>query len=141
MYNISAIRALYEQGYRIKQIQLITGYRQSYISRAKDNERAIPTMETASEEILRRKQVLDTILAAHPLLHFEFNNQDVAYIQLLCFCLVDKEIIYNMYPTSSRYKINVAMRQKDISYTDFDASELSIDDKDWQLFLESAKLA
>ena len=140
MYNKSALLWLYEHGYRQKLICLIMGYNQSFVSKNCNNPRNyIPTFDTANENQLRRKYVVDRILECRVLRKFEttrFDIQDKAYIKLLDFCLVDRDMIRKRYATTTQYKISQAYREKKDIIKQFDPMGLDISQEDWQLFLD-----
>lgn len=140
MHNVSLIKWLYQKGYRQKIIGLITGYNQSYISKNCNSSKPyLPTIDTANEEQLRRKAVIDIILECKILRHFEqigFCEQDKIYIKLLDYCLVDRDIIRKLYRTTSMYKISKALRLDKDKIKEFDPMGLNIEQEDWELLLE-----
>ena len=141
MYNKSALLWLYERGYRQKLICLIMGYNQSFVSKNCNNPRNyIPTFDTANNDQIRRKYVVDRILECKPLLKFEsyhFDEQDKAYIKLLDTLLVDRNAIRKLYATTSQYKVSQAYREKAEIIKQFNPAGLEITDEDWQLLLQA----
>ena len=141
MYNKSALLWLYENGYRQKLICLIMGYNQSFVSKNCNNPRNyIPTFETANDNQIRRKYVIDRILERRKLLKFEsfhFDEQDKAYIKLLDYLLVDRDAIRKLYATSSQYKVSQAYREKTEIIKTFNPAGLDISQEDWELFLNA----
>ena len=141
MYNKSALLWLYEHGYRQKLICIIMGYNQSFVSKNCSNPRNyIPTFDTANENQLRRKYVVDRILECKQLRKFEnihFNEQDKAYIKLLDYCLVDRDAIRKIYATTTQYKVSRAYREKKEIIKNFDPAGLDIAQADWELFLSA----
>lgn len=139
MYNKSLLLWLYEHGYRQKLICLITGYNQSFVSKNCNNPRNyVPTLDTANDNQLRRKMVVDRILEHRVLRKFEttrFDDQDRAYIKLLDYCLVDRDYIRKLYATTTQYKISQAYRAKKEILKKFDPMGLDIEQEDWDLFL------
>lgn len=141
MYNKSALLWLYEQGYRQKLICIIMGYNQSFVSKNCNNPRNyIPTFETANENQIRRKYVIDRVLECRKLLKFEnihFDEQDKAYIKLLDYLLVDRNAIRKIYATTSQYKVSQAYREKAEIIKTFNPAGLDIAPEDWQLLLQA----
>jgi hypothetical protein len=143
MHNVSLIKYLYQSGYRQKLICIITGYNQSIVSKHCNNPRSyIPTLETANENQLRRKMVVDRICECRVLKKYDgkmFSEQDTIYMKLLDFCLIDRDKIRQLYRTTTQYKISNSFRkQKDI-IKNFEPLGLDIQPEDWELFLEQCK--
>lgn len=145
MHNISLIKYLQQAGYRQKLICIITGYNQSIVSKHCKNPRPyIPTLETANENQLRRKMVLDRILECRVLKKCDgkmFSEQDTIYMKLLDFCLVERDAVRKLYYTTSMYKISAAFRKDKTIICKFDPAGLDISEEDWQLFLEQCKIS
>ena len=85
---------------------------------------------------MRRKLVLDTLLARKPLTWNSFDNSDVAYIKLMCFCMVPKQDIFKMYGHISRYQVLNAMKDKKVFYNEFNPSLIGIEQEDYDIFTE-----
>lgn len=140
MHNKSAVLYLYEQGYRQKLICLIMGYNQSFVSKNCNNPRNyIPSFNHANTAQIQRKFVVDKILEHRVLRKFKsngFDEQDKAYIKLLDYCLVDRDIVRQLYCTISPYKIAIAFRAKKDIIKDFDPDGLGIPHEYWEEFLK-----
>ena len=134
--NDSLVMYLHLRGYRQKNICLITGYNQPAVSKIIRGVRPIvPSLDEITEDQIRRKYVVDTILECKELPTQTFCEQDCAYIKLLDFLLVDKEVINKMYYNHSPYKIAQAHRQTDVGMKDFDPSLIGISQEDYDFFL------
>lgn len=139
MYNVSAIKALFQMGYRNKLIQIITGYKQSYISKMVNSPRPyIPSLDNITEEQATRKFVIDRILEMRQLPTIGFGEQDRSYIKLLDYCLVDKEKIRKLYYNISTYKVSQTLKSKNIKKEDFNPNLIGITDEQFACFLETA---
>lgn len=143
MHNVSLIKYLYQSGYRQKLICIITGYNQSIVSKHCNNPRPyVPTLETANENQLRRKMVVDRICECRVLKKYDgkmFSEQDTIYMKLLDFCLVDRDEIRKLYRATTQYKIANAFRKKKEIIKNFEPLGLDIQPEDWELFLEQCK--
>jgi hypothetical protein len=143
MHNVSLIKYLQQAGYRQKLICIITGYNQSIVSKHSKNPRPyVPTLDTANDNQLRRKMVVDRILECRVLKKCDgkmFSEQDTIYMKLLDFCLVDRDAIRKLYHMTSMYKIAFAVRKDKEIIKNFDPAGIDIEEEDWQLFLEQCK--
>ena len=143
MHNVSLIKYLYQSGYRQKLICIITGYNQSIVSKHSNNPRPyVPTLETANENQLRRKMVVDRILECRVLKKYDgkmFSEQDTIYMKLLDFCLVDRDQIRKLYRATTQYKISNSFRKEKEIIKNFEPLGLDIQPEDWMLFLEQCK--
>ena len=143
MHNVSLIKYLYQSGYRQKLICIITGYNQSIVSKHCNNPRPyIPTLETANENQLRRKMVVDKICECRVLKKYDgkmFSEQDTIYMKLLDFCLIDRDKIRQLYRTTTQYKISNSFRKPKDIIKNFEPLGLDIQPEDWELFLEQCK--
>lgn len=143
MHNVSLIKYLYQSGYRQKLICIITGYNQSIVSKHSNNPRPyVPTLETANENQLRRKMVVDRILECRVLKKYDgkmFSEQDTIYMKLLDFCLVDRDRIRQLYRATTQYKISNSFRKDKSIIKNFEPLGLDIQPEDWALFLEQCK--
>lgn len=137
MINGSLIKWLYQNGYRQKLIQIITGYKQPSISKYCKTERPfIPSIDSINEEQSTRKYVIDRILELRSLPTIGFTDQDRAYIKLLDYCLVDKEKIYKLYYNVSQYKIAQTFRSNKVTKENFQPQLIGLTDEEYQTFLE-----
>lgn len=127
-------------GYRQKLIQIILGYSQSYISKicAKDS-KYVPTIDHITDEQRVRKYVVDRILECRAITLNDsmFNDDDIAYIKLLDYCLVDREKIRAIYYNVSPYKVSRAFRNSKISLTQFQPQLIGITEEEFTIFLEN----
>lgn len=136
MINGSLIKYLHQAGYRQKLIQIITGYNQSSISKYVNSTRPlIPSIDFISEEQKVRKYVVDRILELRQLPTQGFTDQDKAYIKLLEYCLVDKELIYKMYYNVGTYKVAQVLRSKKIVKESFEPELIGLTADEYQTFL------
>jgi hypothetical protein len=102
--KIAIIKLLFEQGYREKIIKMITGYNQSYINKIKNNKLHQKTeidmsnnlLDIMTEEQKIRYRAVNKILFLKEITSNDLED-DIKYIQLLKFFLVEKEDIYNLY--------------------------------------------
>lgn len=144
MHNVSLIKYLHQAGYRQKLICIITGYNQSIVSKHCNNPRPyVPTLETANENQLRRKMVVDRILECKVLRKYDgkmFSEQDTIYMKLLDFCLVDRDAIRKLYCTTTMYKLANAFRKDKEIIKKFDPMQIGIEPEDWALFIEQCKI-
>lgn len=139
MINGSLIRWLYQNGYRQKLIQIITGYKQPTISKIVNSPRPfIPSIDNINDEQVTRKYVVDRILELRPLPTQGFTDQDRAYIKLLEYCLVDKEKIRKLYYNISQYKVAQTLRSTKIKKEDFQPQLIGLTEEEYQCFLDKA---
>lgn len=139
MINGSLIRWLYQNGYRQKLIQIITGYKQPTISKIVNSHRPfIPSIDNINDEQATRKYVVDRILELRSLPTQGFTDQDRAYIKLLEYCLVDKEKIRKLYYNISQYKVAQTLRSNKIKKEDFHPELIGLTNEEYQCFLEKA---
>lgn len=118
------------------------GYSQGYISKIYNAEtKYIPTLEHITEEQRIRKYVVDRILECKVITTNErmFNDNDIAYIKLLDFCLVDRDKIRATYYNISQYRISKAFRDKKITFAAFDPYSIGLTQDEYNLFLDSIK--
>lgn len=93
-----------------------------------------PTIETASSDQLRRKEVLDRILECRPVTWQTFDNSDIAFIKVMRFCMVPNEDIYKMYTHVTRYQVGNAFRNKEVDFYQVDPIHLGVSPDDYALF-------
>jgi len=140
MLNVSLIKYLHQAGYRQKLICLITGYNQSIVSKHIKNPRPyIPTLDTANDNQLRRKAVIDRILQITALKKQEgsnFTQNDRIYIRLLEYMLVERDRIKQLYYMIEPYKISSAYRAPTKIVYDFKPEMLEIPQEEWDLLIE-----
>ena len=139
MINGSLIKWLYQNGYRQKLIQIITGYKQPTISKIVNSQRPIlPTIDSINDDQATRKYVIDRILELRPLPTQGFTDQDRCYIKLLDYCLVDKEKIRQLYYNITQYKVAQTLRSNKFKKEDFQPQLIGLTDDEFQCFLETA---
>jgi hypothetical protein len=100
--NVLLVKQLARNGYREKVIKMITGLNQSYINKIINGklhkETEIPADEIIdmTEEQKRRLNAANKILMCEEIATNDM-EQDIKYMHLLKFFMVDKEDIYNLY--------------------------------------------
>lgn len=130
---------MYQNGYRQKLIQIITGYNQSYISKMVNSTRPyLPSIDNANEDQMTRKYVVDRILELRPIPTMGFSDQDKYYIKLLLYCLVDKERICKLYHTVSKYKLAQVFRSDKYKKEDFEPTLIDLTQDEYDAFLATA---
>jgi 6-phosphogluconate dehydrogenase len=58
-------------------------------------------------------------------------NQDIKYMHLLKFFMIEKEDIYNLYQHWSKSKINRYLLKKDVDILTFDSTLIGIEKADY----------
>lgn len=74
-----------------------------------------------------RYNALNCILSAPSLPTQGITKDDMCYIQLLKYCLVDKEVIRHLYDYISENRFRMLYTKKDIDFHDFDSTLIGID--------------
>lgn len=134
--NVLLVKQLARNGYREKVIKMITGLNQSYINKIINGklhkETEIPADEIIdmTEEQKRRLNAANKILMCEEIATNDM-EQDIKYMHLLKFFMVDKEDIYNLYQHWSKTKISKLLLKKDVDILSFDCTLIGIDKADY----------
>lgn len=102
--KVAIIEKLFEMGYREKVVKMITGFNQSYINKIKNKklhkkdkvELPNSILELLDEKQTKRLEAANKILLCKEITSNDL-EEDIKYIQLLRFFLIEKENIYNLY--------------------------------------------
>lgn len=129
--RVMIIRTLYEKGYRQKLIQIITQYNQSYISKIINQKLHQGIILTGDIELVldenqkERLNAVNKIISCDDIFTDDF-NQEIIYMKLLRFFLIEKEQIYNLYNYISKRRINSYLLMKGLHIKDFKPELLDI---------------
>ena len=128
--NALLVKKLSQMGYREKIIKMITGFNQSYINKVINNKLYKDLDADAEELVISAEQIkkidaVDKILSCAEI-YTEDKEQELMYIHLLKFFLVEKETIYKMFPYLTKRKIAQDFMKKNIDILNFDSTLLGI---------------
>lgn len=132
--KVAIIEKLFEMGYREKVVKMITGFNQSYINKIKNKklhkkdkvELPNSILELLDEKQTKRLEAANKILLCKEITSNDL-EEDIKYIQLLRFFLIEKENIYNLYIHWTKSKINRYMTKKGVEILNFDSTLLDIE--------------
>jgi hypothetical protein len=100
--NVLLVKQLAANGYREKIIKMITGLNQSYINKIingklhKETELPVDVNIDMTEEQRVRLNAANKVLMCEEITTNDM-NQDIKYMHLLKFFMIEKEDIYNLY--------------------------------------------
>jgi hypothetical protein len=131
------IKELIDKGYRDKHICLITKANQPYVSKIRNGKIHLDTNLNAGELLIlteeqrKRLDTLNSLIALPEIVNMNTTDQDIMYIHLLKFLMVEKEDVYNLYFHLSKKQFNRywVMKKVDIRY--FDSNAIGIDQRDY----------
>lgn len=135
--DVILIKELIEKGYRDKHICLITKCNQPYVSKIRNGKIHIyTTLENGellilTEEQRKRLDTLNKLIALPELVNRNTTDQDIMYIHLLKFLMVEKEDVYNLYFHLSKKQFNRYWVMKGIDIRYFDSAAIGIDLRDY----------
>ena len=135
--NVLAIKELIKKGYKDKHICMVVQVNQPYVSKIRHGRIHANTNPTEEEkevftvEQRKRLAIVDLILSAPELITSGLTDQDLAYIHLLKFFMVEKETIYRLYFHMSKTSFNKIWTSKDVDITQFDSMLLGIPTRDY----------
>lgn len=133
VHNVELIRFLDQRGYKQKYIQLITKLNQSYINKIIHSKLHKDTNDDnfiLTEEEKIRINTLNTLIDPIPL-NTDDNSQEIIYLHVLKFFMIEKEIIYKCYPYWTKTRCNRMLMKKDINILDFNATLLGLKQEDY----------
>lgn len=111
--KVLLIKELIRRGYKDKHICMITQTNQPYVSKIRNGKIHKDTVLEENEKLLisRRDklklQALNKIISAPEIYTKSFDEQEIIYIHVLKFFMVDKEKIYNLYVHMSKTQFNM----------------------------------
>ena len=134
--NVLLVKQLAANGYREKIIKMITGLNQSYINKIingklhKETELPVDVNIDMTEEQRVRLNAANKVLMCEEITTNDM-NQDIKYMHLLKFFMIEKEDIYNLYQHWSKSKINRYLLKKDVDILTFDSTLIGIEKADY----------
>lgn len=129
--NVLLIRKLAKEGFREKVIKMITGLNQSYINKIVNNKLYRDLQFTEGEEVEMsqaqelRLDAAKKILACKEIFTDE-PKQEMIYMQLLKFFLIDKQEIFKLYPYMTKTKISRYLLKKDVNILEFNSELIQV---------------
>ena len=129
--QVLVAKEMIEKGYKDKHIQMVTHLNQPYISKVRNGKLQKNTIkadnevvELTSEERVRLN-ALNKILSM-PEFYSRDNEQDMIYIHVLKFFMVEKEDVFNLYFHMSKGQFNRLWIKKEVDITRFHSENLGI---------------
>lgn len=126
------IKALIEKGYKDKHICMITHAKQPYVSKIRNKKMHLDTvleedeLLALTEEQEKRLNAVNRILSIPELTTSGTTEQDLIYIQVLKFFMVDREDILNLYLHLSTNQVRNYWRKKGVDILKFDSELIGI---------------
>jgi hypothetical protein len=130
--KVLLIKELIEQGYKDKHICMISQANQPYVSKIRNGKIHVHTVVDSNETFAftekqsQKVAAVDKILALPELYTSENMNQDIAYMHVLKFFMVDQEDVYNLYFHLSKRQFRNYWRMKDVDILSFDSTMIGV---------------
>lgn len=134
--TILLAKQLMQKNYKDKYIQMITGLKQPYISKLRNGKIQRETKLKPGEEIVltnkqkKRLNVLNKIKSL-PENMTQTQEQDVIYIHVLRFFMIEKEDIFNLYYHWSKKQFNRVWVKKNVDIRKFYSENIGIPYEDY----------
>lgn len=129
------VKQLIQDGYKDKHICMIAQVKQPYVSKIRNGKihRETTLKEnqelTLSEDESLRQEALNKILQLPEIFTAGTSEQDLIYMHVLKFFMVEKEDVYNLYFHLSKRQFNRYWVKKDVDIRLFDSQLIQIDSK------------
>jgi hypothetical protein len=129
------VKQLIKEGYKDKQICMIAQVKQPYVSKIRNGKIHQQTKIDEFEQVIpyederSRQEAMQRILELPELYTPGTTEQDLIYMHLLKFLMVEKEDVYNLYFHLSKRQFNRYWVKKDVDITLFDSELIGIDSK------------
>lgn len=129
------VKKLIRDGYKDKHICMIAQVKQPYVSKIRNGKIHQQTILNDSEEIaltekeILRQQAIHKFLELPEIYTPGTTEQDLIYMHVLKFMMVDKEDVYNLYFHLSKRQFNRYWVKKDVDIRLFDSNLIGIDSK------------
>lgn len=131
--KVLLIKELINKGYKDKHICMITQCNQPYVSKIRNKKIHVNTVIEINElfqikeEQNNRLNVLNRIISLPEIFTSGTNDQDIIYMHVLKFFMVEKEDIYNLYFHLSKRQFRNYWLMKDVDILTFDTSLVGIE--------------
>lgn len=131
--KVLLIKELINKGYKDKHICMITQCNQPYVSKIRNKKIHVNTVIEINElfqikeEQNNRINVLNRIISLPEIFTSGTNDQDIIYMHVLKFFMVEKEDIYNLYFHLSKRQFRNYWLMKDVDILTFDTSLVGIE--------------
>jgi hypothetical protein len=131
--KVLLIKELISKGYKDKHICMIAQAKQPYVSKIRNNKiQGMTVLEDGealelNESQEKRLNALNKIINLPEIFNSGTNHQDILYIQVLKFFMVDKEDVYNLYFHLSKRQFRNYWVMKDADILDFDSTLIGIE--------------
>jgi hypothetical protein len=135
--KVLLIKQLIQAGYKDKHICMVAQANQPYVSKVRNEKIHVETKLEPSDELnldeaqQRRLKTLNTILAIPEIFRSGTTEQDLIYIHVLKFFMVQKEDVYNLYFHLSKRQFNRYWVKKDVDILKFESELINIDRYDY----------
>lgn len=129
------IKELIEKGYKDKHICMITHAKQPYVSKVRNGKIHVNTVLQENEKLemtedqVKRLDVINRILSIPELTTPGTSEQDLYYIQVLKFFMVDKEDVIDLYIHLSKNQVRNYWRKKDVNILKFNSELIGVPHK------------
>ena len=131
--KVLLIKQLIGRGYKDKHICMIAQANQPYVSKIRNKKIHVNTVVEAdehfkvTEEQTNRLNVLNKIISLPEIFTSGTTEQDIIYMHVLKFFMVEKEDVYNLYFHLSKRQFRNYWVMKDVDILNFDTSLIGID--------------
>ena len=131
--KVLLIKQLIGKGYKDKHICMIAQANQPYVSKIRNKKIHVNTVVEAdeyfkvTEEQTNRLNVLNKIISLPEIFTSGTTEQDIIYMHVLKFFMVEKEDVYNLYFHLSKRQFRNYWVMKDVDILNFDTSLIGID--------------
>ena len=129
--EVLVVKDMIRYGYRDKHIQMVTHLKQAYISKVRNGKLQKNTVLENDESIKMtdaqrvRLNALNKILSM-PEFYTREEGQDVIYIHVLRFFMIEKEDIFNLYFHMSKKQFNRIWVKRDVDIRKFRSENIGI---------------
>lgn len=131
--KVLLIKQLIDKGYKDKHICMIAQANQPYVSKIRNKKIHVSTILEAdeyfevTEEQTNRLNALNKIISLPEIFTSGTTEQDIIYMHVLKFFMVEKEDVYNLYFHLSKRQFRNYWVMKDVDILNFDTSLIGVE--------------
>lgn len=136
--KVLLVKLLISKGYKDKQICMIAQAKQPYVSKIRNKKIHEKTLPLENEELQLTERQISRLNALNRIISLpeyissgSTNEQDLMYIQVLRFFMVEKEDVYNLYFHLSKKHFSRLWATKDVDIRNFDSEKIGVSRYDY----------